>query len=70
MAQEKEPLARDEQPPSKGIGERPRTAEDQAAGGATHGDSAVGRENPADGTADADEALGNRVGGYGRGAED
>lgn len=33
--------------------------------GATHGDSAVGRENPADGAADADEALGNRVGGYG-----
>lgn len=52
-----------------------RPAEEQSAGrqgpaGATHGDSAVGRENPAAGTADADEALGNRTGGYGRGPEE
>ena len=45
---------------------RKRTkSEGEEVSGPTHGDSAVGRENPADGAADADEALGNRVGGYG-----
>ena len=62
----------------------PREGEEQDRGGygddtgaalepraaATHGDSAVGRENPSANPADADEALGNRVGGYGRTPDD
>ena len=38
---------------------------DQPDAQGTHGDSAVGRENPAASPVDADEAMGNRVGGYG-----
>jgi hypothetical protein len=47
---------------------RPRSSDPRAA--ETHGDSAVGREDPSTGPADADEALGNRGGGYGSGPEE
>lgn len=69
--------------PQENRQDRPQTPEDERSGGygddtalageaqaAPQGDSAVGRENPAAGSTDADEALGNRVGGYGRGPEE
>lgn len=72
-AQAQPPTPQDER--SGGYGDDTGMAEQQQATSdprstETRGDSAVGRENPAAGGDDADEALGNRVGGYGRGPEE
>ncbi len=48
----------------------PNPEQQGAAGIGEHGDSGAGRENPAESPVDADDALGNRVGGYGRAPEE
>lgn len=52
-----------------GLAQPQARPEQQAAGEGEHGDSGAGRENPAASAIDADDALGNRAGGYGRSPE-